>query len=236
MAMLETVNLNAGYSSLQILWDVNISVPEASITALIGSNGAGKSTLIKTLAGLLKPYSGKIFFKNVDITGMPPHKIKSLGLSTVPEGRRLFPNLTVRENLLMGAYSIRDRKQFDEKISWVEELFPVLRERSSQPARQLSGGEAQMLAIARALVSSSDLLVVDEPSLGLAPKLVDMIFAKLEELREKGFTILVVDQFVERALNVCDYVYVMENGRIVMSGTSDEIQNNVELKKHYIGL
>ncbi len=236
MAILHTVNLNVGYSRIQVLWDVNISIPEAAITALIGSNGAGKSTLIKTLSGIIKPYSGKIFFKNIDITALPSHKIRSLGLSVVPEGRRLFPNLTVKENLLMGAYTIKDSKKLSERIAWVEDLFPILKERSSQPARQLSGGEAQMLAIARALVSNSDLLIIDEPSLGLAPKLVDLIFSKLQELKEQGFTIFVVDQFVERALNICDHAYVMENGRIVLSGTREEIQNNTKLKKYYIGL
>ncbi|MCS7134219.1 MAG: ABC transporter ATP-binding protein [Candidatus Caldarchaeum sp.] len=236
MTLLQTTQLNAGYSKLQILWNVNITVPEKSVTALIGSNGAGKTTLIKVLSGLIKPYSGKVFFKNADITGLPPHRIRQMGLSVVPEGRRLFPNLTVRENLLMGAYTIKNRQELEERIAWVEDLFPILRERRKQPARQLSGGEAQMLAIARALVTSSDLLVVDEPSSGLAPKVVELIFDKLVELKQKGFTFLVVDQFVERALSICDHAYVMENGRIAISGKREEVQENEHLKKHYLGL
>ncbi|MCX8200701.1 MAG: ABC transporter ATP-binding protein [Candidatus Caldarchaeum sp.] len=236
MTLLQTSQLNAGYSKLQILWNVNITVPEKSVTALIGSNGAGKTTLIKVLSGLIKPYSGKVFFKNADITGLPPHRIRQMGLSVVPEGRRLFPNLTVRENLLMGAYTIKNRQELEERIAWVEDLFPILRERRKQPARQLSGGEAQMLAIARALVTSSDLLVVDEPSSGLAPKVVELIFDKLVELKQKGFTFLVVDQFVERALSICDHAYVMENGRIAISGKREEVQENEHLKKHYLGL
>ncbi|MCS7110475.1 MAG: ABC transporter ATP-binding protein [Candidatus Caldarchaeum sp.] len=236
MTLLQTSQLNAGYSKLQILWNVNITVHEKSVTALIGSNGAGKTTLIKVLSGLIKPYSGKVFFKNADITGLPPHRIRQMGLSVVPEGRRLFPNLTVRENLLMGAYAIKNNQELEERIAWVEDLFPILRERRKQPARQLSGGEAQMLAIARALITSSDLLVVDEPSSGLAPKLVELIFDKLVELKQKGFTFLVVDQFVERALAICDHAYVMENGRIAISGKREEVQENEHLKKHYLGL
>lgn len=236
MNVLEAKNVNAGYSKLQILWDVNLAVPDKSITALIGSNGAGKTTLIKVLSGLVKPYSGKILFKNIDITDAPPHRIRQMGLSVVPEGRRLFPNLTVHENLLMGAYKTRSNEEFKERVAWVEELFPILRERKNQPARQLSGGEAQMLALARALVTKSELLVVDEPSIGLAPKLVQLIFDKLVELKEKGLTVFVVDQFVESALSISDYAYVMENGKIVLSGKSEEILENEHLKKHYLGL
>jgi len=234
--MLAVTNLNAGYSQIQVLWDVNISVEKGTVTALIGSNGAGKSTLLKTLMGLIRPYSGKINFKNMDITGLPPHKVREIGLSLVPEGKRLFPNLTVWENLVMGGYIIKNEKKLWDRIEWVETLFPILRERRDQPARQLSGGEAQMLAIARALVAGSELLMIDEPSSGLAPRIVETIFDKLIELREGGLTVFLVDQFVEKALGVCDKAYVMENGRIVFSGTRDEVERNSELKKFYIGL
>ena len=234
--MLAVTNLNAGYSQIQVLWDVNISVEKGTVTALIGSNGAGKSTLLKTLMGLIRPYSGKINFKNMDITGLPPHRVREIGLSLVPEGKRLFPNLTVWENLVMGGYIIKNEKKLRDRIEWVETLFPILRERRDQPARQLSGGEAQMLAIARALVAGSELLMIDEPSSGLAPRIVETIFDKLIELREGGLTIFLVDQFVEKALGVCDKAYVMENGRIVFSGTRDEVERNSELKKFYIGL
>ncbi|MEM0441386.1 MAG: ABC transporter ATP-binding protein [Candidatus Caldarchaeum sp.] len=236
MNLLTVDHINAGYSKLQILWDVSIMISDKSVTALIGPNGAGKTTLIKTIAGLIKPYSGRITFKNIDITGQSPYRIRQMGLSVVPEGRRLFQNLTVRENLLMGAYTTSDNDEVKDRIAWVEELFPILRERRNQPARQLSGGEAQMLAIARALVSRSDLLIVDEPSSGLAPKLVELIFEKLVELKEKGFTVFIIDQFVEKALSICDYAYVMENGKIVLSGTKKEIEENEHLKKHYLGL
>jgi len=234
--MLAVTNLNAGYSQIQVLWDVNISVEKGTVTALIGSNGAGKSTLLKTLMGLIRPYSGKINFKNMDITGLPPHRVREIGLSLVPEGKRLFPNLTVWENLVMGGYIIKNEKKLRDRIEWVETLFPILRERRDQPARQLSGGEAQMLSIARALVAGSELLMIDEPSSGLAPRIVETIFDKLIELREGGLTIFLVDQFVEKALGVCDKAYVMENGRIVFSGTRDEVERNSELKKFYIGL
>ena len=234
--MLAVTNLNAGYSQIQVLWDVNISVEKGTVTALIGSNGAGKSTLLKTLMGLIRPYSGKINFKNMDITGLPPHRVREIGLSLVPEGKRLFPNLTVWENLVMGGYIIKNEKKLRDRIEWVETLFPILRERRNQPARQLSGGEAQMLSIARALVAGSELLMIDEPSSGLAPRIVETIFDKLIELREGGLTIFLVDQFVEKALGVCDKAYVMENGRIVFSGTRDEVERNSELKKFYIGL
>jgi len=234
--MLAVTNLNAGYSQIQVLWDVNILVEKGTVTALIGSNGAGKSTLLKTLMGLIRPYSGKINFKNMDITGLPPHRVREIGLSLVPEGKRLFPNLTVWENLVMGGYIIKNEKKLWDRIEWVETLFPILRERRNQPARQLSGGEAQMLAIARALVAGSELLMIDEPSSGLAPRIVETIFDKLIELREGGLTIFLVDQFVEKALGVCDKAYVMENGRIVFSGTRDEVERNSELKKFYIGL
>ncbi|MEM0349882.1 MAG: ABC transporter ATP-binding protein [Candidatus Caldarchaeum sp.] len=236
MTLLETKVLNAGYGPLQILWNIDLRVEERSVTALIGANGAGKTTLIKVLTGLLKPYSGKVFFKGVDVTGYPAHRMKQMGMSLVPEGRRLFPNLTVWDNLLMGAYMLRQREEFEKRLEFVFELFPVLRERKNQPARLLSGGEAQMLAIARALIAPADLLIVDEPSSGLAPKLVDLIFKKLEELRERGLTILVVDQFVERALSISDTAYVMENGKIAIQGPSTEVANNEHLKKTYLGL
>ncbi|BAJ51236.1 branched-chain amino acid ABC transporter ATP-binding protein [Candidatus Caldarchaeum subterraneum] len=236
MTLLETKALNAGYGPLQILWNIDFKVEEKSVTALIGANGAGKTTLIKVLTGLLKPYSGHVFFKGVDVTGYPAHRMRQMGLSLVPEGRRLFPNLTVMDNLLMGAYMLRRQDEFEERLEIVLELFPVLKERRNQPARLLSGGEAQMLAIARALITPSDLLIVDEPSSGLAPKLVDLIFKKLEELRETGLTILVVDQFVERALSISDTAYVMENGKIAIQGPSTEVANNEHLKKTYLGL
>jgi branched-chain amino acid transport system ATP-binding protein len=219
--MLTVTNLNAGYSQLQVLWDVNLSVEKGTVTVLIGSNGAGKSTLLKAIAGLIKPYSGEIYFKNIDITGLPAHEVRKLGLSLVPEGKRLFPNLTVWENLLTVGFNIKNEEELRARIEWVGTIFPILRERRNQPARQLSGGEAQMLAITRALVANPELLLVDEPSSELAPRIVETIFTKLNELRDEGLTIFLVDQIVEKALSICDKAYVMENGRIVFSGTRE---------------
>lgn len=227
--------LSAGYGKIQVLWDVELLAPANSLTAIVGPNGAGKTTLLKVIVGLLKPFKGRVKIGDMDVTGLPPHQIKTLGVSIVPEGRRLFPNLTVKENLLMGTYFIKNRHILEERLKWIFGIFPVLEERINQPARCLSGGEAQMLAIGRALISKPEILIIDEPSLGLAPKLVELVFEKLRDLKKENITLLVVDQYVDRILSLADKAYIMENGRIVASGKGVELLEYDLLKKYYLG-
>ena len=233
---LRVEGLNVAYGRVQVLWDVAFNVERGRLVSIIGPNGAGKTTLIKTISGLLKPLSGKILFENHDITGRPPHIIKKLGISTVPEGRGLFPNLTVKENLIMGGYTIKDRQRIEKNLKFIHQLFPILSEREQQPAGSLSGGEAQMLAIARALMSEPKMLLFDEPSLGLAPMIVEKVFEVIKTLKQRGITILLVEQHVQHALELADYAYVLENGRIVLEGGGQELLENPHLKKHYLGL
>jgi len=232
--MLEVESLNVFYGDVQILWDVSLRVDEGEIVALIGSNGAGKTTLLKTIAGLLKPASGSINYFNERIDKLPPHKIVEKGIALVPEGRGLFPHMTVYENLLMGAYT--QHKNNKEVLSWIYEIFPILKERSKQLASTLSGGEQQMLAIARSLMSNPKLLMLDEPSQGLGPKVVIKILDTVKMINERGVTIMLVEQSALFALDLANRVYVMENGRIVRSGKSEEIKSLEEVKKAYLGL
>ncbi len=227
--------LNAGYGKITILRDVSFQVAEGEIVAIIGPNGAGKSTLLKTLSGLITPFSGEIRFKGQPIGGLKPHVITRLGLAHVPEGGRLFVNMSVRDNLLMGAFANRVAIR-DGMLEEIYGLFPVLRERQNQVARTLSGGEKQMLAIGRGLASRPNLLMLDEPSLGLAPKLVDNIYERLQALRGRGLTVLLVEQNITYALELADRGYVLENGRIVMEGGGSELASNTHIKKHYLGL
>ncbi|RKX76007.1 MAG: branched-chain amino acid ABC transporter ATP-binding protein [Spirochaetes bacterium] len=233
--MLVVENLNAGYGKVPILKDVSIRVNEGEVVAIIGPNGAGKSTLLKNVSGLLNGYSGKIRFTEQNIESLPAHKVTRLGISYVPEGGRLFPNMTVRENLLMGAFC--NREEIKKGIlNEIYELFPVLKDRARQFARTLSGGEKQMLAIARGMVSRPNLIMLDEPSLGLAPNLVDSIYERLKALKERGLTILLVEQNTNYALEFSDRGYVLENGSIVMEGSGKDLAVSEHIKRHYLGL
>ncbi|RLG88026.1 MAG: branched-chain amino acid ABC transporter ATP-binding protein, partial [Thermoprotei archaeon] len=200
----------------------------------IGPNGAGKTTLLRTISGLIKPYSGKILFKGIDITNVPPHKRTRMGIAHVPEGRGIFPNLTVLENLKMGAYV--NRHGFHERVKEIFKIFPALEERKNNLAKTLSGGESQMLAIARALISNPSLLMLDEPSLGLAPKVVEVVYKIIDKLHRKGLTIVLVEQNIELALSIADKAYVLENGRIVLEGKGKELLNSIDVRKHYLGM
>jgi len=233
--VLQVKELSAGYGKVPVLWDVSFHVGEGEVVAIIGPNGAGKTTLLKTISGLIRPAAGEILFDGRNIAGWPPHLVTRAGIAHVPEGGRLFPNMSVRENLLMGAYGNRESLR-SGVLEEVYEMFPVLRERHSQMARTLSGGEKQMLAIGRGLASRPQFLMLDEPSLGLAPKLVDAIYERLHALRERGLTVLLVEQNVHYALELADRGYVLENGRIVMEGTGQELARSEHIKKHYLGL
>jgi branched-chain amino acid transport system ATP-binding protein len=234
--MLEICNLNTLYGKAQALWDVCLQIDEAEIVALVGSNGAGKTTLLNTVSGLLRPASGSVTFLGKRIDGLPSHAIVELGISLVPEGGRVFPDMTVRENLEMGAYPYHAWKQKGERLQQVYQIFPRLRERERQLARTLSGGEHQMLAIGRALMSKPRLCLFDEPSYGLAPLLVMEIFRIIQGLRDQGLTILLIEQNVRRALEIADRAYVLENGRICMEGACTEILESDHVRKAYLGL
>ena len=234
--MLEICNLNTLYGKAQALWDVCLQVDEAEIVALVGSNGAGKTTLLNTVSGLQRPASGSVTFLGKRIDGLPSHAIVELGISLVPEGGRVFPDMTVRENLEMGAYPYHAWKQKEGTFEQVYQAFPRLKERERQLARTLSGGEHQMLAIGRALMSKPRLCLFDEPSYGLAPLLVMEIFRVIQGLRDQGLTILLIEQNVRRALEIADRAYVMENGRICMEGACTEILESDHVRKAYLGL
>jgi branched-chain amino acid transport system ATP-binding protein len=234
--MLEICNLNTLYGKAQALWDVCLQIDEAEIVALVGSNGAGKTTLLNTVSGLLRPASGSVTFLGKRIDGLPSHAIVELGISLVPEGGRVFPDMTVRENLEMGAYPYHAWKQKKETLEQVYQVFPTLKERERQLARTLSGGEHQMLAIGRALMSKPRLCLFDEPSYGLAPLLVMEIFRIIQGLRDQGLTILLIEQNVRRALEIADRAYVLENGRICMEGACTEILESDHVRKAYLGL
>jgi branched-chain amino acid transport system ATP-binding protein len=234
MTMLRIEGLRAGYGQVEVLHDVVLEIAPRQIVALIGANGAGKTTLLKTISGLIRPAAGTIAFEGEDIVRRPAHKIVALGISHVPEGRAILKRMSVLENLRMGAYVRRDA-DIDRDIAAVMARFPVLAERRYQPAGTLSGGEQQMLAIGRALVARPRLLLMDEPSLGLAPKLVTGIFHTLRQLREEGKTILLVEQNARQALQVADYAYVMERGRIVLAGTGARLLEEPEVQRTYLG-
>ena len=234
--MLEIKNLVVGYGAISALQGISLSVKPGSIVTLIGANGAGKTTALKTISGLLKPKSGEILYHGRNITGLPPHQIVKLGLSHVPEGRMIFANLTVLENLQLGAFLQRDRLVVRRDLEHVFRLFPRLSEREKQIAGTLSGGEQQMLAIGRALMSKPKLLLLDEPSLGLAPLLVKSIFEKIVEInRQQGLTILLVEQNANLALEVSSFGYVLETGKITLQGDSPSLRQNPQVKSAYLG-
>jgi branched-chain amino acid transport system ATP-binding protein len=236
LKMLEIKNLVVSYGAISALHGISLSVPAGKIVTLIGSNGAGKTTALKTISGLLKPKAGEIFYEGKNISGLPAHQIVKLGLSHVPEGRMIFANLTVRENLQMGAFLVSDKQIIQRGLEFVFATFPRLKEREAQVAGTLSGGEQQMLAIGRALMSQPKFLMLDEPSLGLAPLLVKAIFEKIVEInRERGLTILLVEQNANRALEISSYGYVLETGKITLHDTSAALRQNPQVKSAYLG-
>jgi len=234
--MLEVKNLSTFYGPIQVLWDVSLTVNEAEILALVGANGAGKTTLLNTISGVLKPASGSITFAGDRIDGLPPHAIVEKGLSHVPEGRRLFVDMSVRENLEMGAYAGRAWKNKQETLEKVYGLFPRLKEREGQLARTLSGGEQQMLAMGRGLMSRPKMCIIDEPSNGLAPRLVLEVFDIVKSLRDQGITILLVEQNVRQTLEIADRACVLENGRLELEGPCDALLKSDHIRKAYLGL
>lgn len=234
--MLEVSNLNVFYGQIQVLWDVSFKIEAKEIVALIGANGAGKSTLLNTISGVLHPASGAITFLGKRIDNLPPHEIVELGISHIPEGRRLFTDMSVRENLELGAYGKQSWQTRHQTIEEVYQLFPRLKERAGQLARTLSGGEQQMVAMGRGLMSKPKLCIIDEPSNGLAPRLVQEVFQIVKSLRERGITILLIEQNVRQTLEVADRAYVLENGRIVLEGTCAMCLEDDHIKKAYLGL
>lgn len=234
--MLKVNNLNTYYGDLHILKDISLFISKGEIVSLIGSNAAGKSTLINTLSGILSAKSGTINYLGRNIENKASHEIVKMGLIQVPEGRRLFPEMTILENIKLGMHLILDKTAQINHIQEIFSVFPILKERKSQIAKTLSGGEQQMLAIARALVGEPKLLIFDEPSLGLAPKMVTQLIDTIKEINNRGITILLVEQNVYQALNLCHRGYVIENGRIVMEGKGSELLNRPDIKKAYLGI
>ena len=233
--MLEVKDLHVSYGGIRALRGVNLEVPDGRIVTLIGANGAGKSTLLRTISGLVKAESGSITYDGKELLGMPINKILELGIAQVPEGRRVFTNLSVLENLKIGAYLRKDKAGIQKDIEWVYELFPRLQERSWQMAGTLSGGEQQMLAVGRALMSRPKLLMLDEPSLGLAPLVVKGIFEIIREINRQGVTVLLIEQNANMALKTADLAYVLETGEITLHGTGAELLTNEAVKRAYLG-
>lgn len=235
MALLEVKGLEVYYGVIQALKGIDFEVNEGEIVTLIGANGAGKTTTMQSVIGLIAPKAGTVSFEGKDITHLHCHKIVSLGMSQVPEGRRIFQELTVYQNLLMGAYIQKDKKAIKEDIKKIYARFPRLEERKNQIAGTLSGGEQQMLAMGRALMSRPKLLMLDEPSMGLSPLLVDEVFTIIKDLNKEGTTVLLVEQNAGKSLAISDRAYVLENGKIVLSGTGEELLQSEEVKKAYLG-
>lgn len=233
--MLRVEDINVYYGAIHAIKGISLDVPDGEIVALIGSNGAGKSTTLRTISGLMKPKNGRIMYDGEDITGVPAHKIVGKGLCQVPEGRHVFANMTVMENLELGAYLRDDKEGIAKDLEAVFEKFPRLLERKDQISGTLSGGEQQMLAMARALMSRPKLLLLDEPSMGLAPLLVKEIFNIIKEINASGTTVLLVEQNANMALSIADKAYVLETGRITLSGTAAELASSEEVRKAYLG-
>lgn len=233
--MLKVEDLVVAYGGIEALKGISLEVPEGKIVTLIGANGAGKSTLLRSIIGLVKPGHGKISYEGKDITGLNSQKIVETGITLVPEGRRVFPNLTVLENLKIGAYLRNDKEEIEKDIRWIYDLFPRLEERSWQMAGTLSGGEQQMLAVGRALMCRPQVLMMDEPSLGLAPLVIKDIFNIIQEINKRGMTILLIEQNANMALKIADLAYVLETGKITMTGTGKELLENPDIKAAYLG-
>jgi|UniRef100_A0A7C4XTK6 branched-chain amino acid transport system ATP-binding protein len=233
--MLKVRNLEVYYGAIKALKGISFEVKAGTIVTLIGANGAGKTTTLRTISGLVRPRVGEIFFKDIDITRKEPHEIVSMGIVHVMEGRRVFPDLTVKENLLLASWTLRDKKRQKEKLEDVYELFPRLKEREGQLAGTLSGGEQQMLAFGRALMVDADLVMMDEPSMGLAPVLVEEIFDTILKINKEGKTVLLVEQNAEMALEIAHYAYVLEVGNIVFEGPSRVVREDPKVKAAYLG-
>jgi branched-chain amino acid transport system ATP-binding protein len=236
MALLEVQNLTSGYGEVQILWGVSLKLEKGKLTTLVGSNGVGKSTLLRTVMGLLRPWQGSINFQGQDLTRQSAHARAKAGLVLVPEGRQLFSDMTVIENLEMGAFPPRSRAHFRENLDRVFTLFPRLAERPNQKAGSMSGGEQQMVAVARGLMAQPEVLVIDELSLGLSPLLALTLFESMVELKKLGLTMLLVEQNVAMALGVSDYAYVLSQGRVSLEGESRQLLKNDEIRRTYLGL
>lgn len=235
MSLLEIKNLQVNYGMIQAIKDVDFHVEEGEVVALIGANGAGKTTILQTVSGLLTPVHGSIFFDGTDITKIPGHKIVSMGMAHVPEGRRVFANLSVLQNLKMGAFTRKDKKEIDDSLQYIFSHFPRLEERKKQLAGTLSGGEQQMLAMGRALMSNPRIILMDEPSMGLSPIFVNEIFDIIQTVSKSGTTVLLVEQNAKKALSIADRAYVLETGKIVMEGKASELLDNEDIKKAYLG-
>ena len=233
--LLEVKDLEVSYGVIRALKGISFKVDRGEIVSLIGANGAGKTTTLHTVTGLLHPVSGSVYYKGQDLTKIPAHKIVSMGLVHVPEGRRIFQNLSVYDNLLMGAYSQKDKAKIEENMKLVFKLFPRLEERRKQMAGTLSGGEQQMLAMGRALLSDPEMVVLDEPSMGLSPLLVSEVFEIVKTFRENGKTVLLVEQNAKKAMSISDRVYVLETGSIIKEGAASELINDEAIKKAYLG-
>ena len=233
--MLKIQDLKVSYGGIQALRGISLEVPDGEIVTLIGANGAGKSTTLRTITGLVKAESGSIQWNGEELLGKSIDKIVSAGIAMSPEGRRVFADLTVLENLRLGAYLRKDKAEIEKDLKWVYSLFPRLEERSWQSAGTLSGGEQQMLAVARGLMSRPKILLLDEPSMGLAPIIVNQIYDLIRQIRDSGITVLLVEQNARKALGICDYAYVLENGKINLSGAGDELLRSDAVRKAYLG-
>lgn len=233
--MLEVKNLKAGYDNVPIVHDASLSVKEGTIVALLGANGSGKTTLLRAVTGAIPTMSGSVTFLGQSIVGEKSHKLVKLGISMVPEGRHLFGKLSVKDNLLMGAYLTKDKNEIQRRLDMVYEFLPVVEKKLKQYADTLSGGEQQMVAIGRGLMSNPKLLILDEPSLGLMPKLVDVIFEFIKKISNTGTTILMIEQNVTATLEMCDYAYVLKNGETIIDGCGHELIANDDIKKAYLG-
>ncbi|NMB42622.1 MAG: ABC transporter ATP-binding protein [Clostridiales bacterium] len=234
--MLVVNNLKAGYSEMPVIHDVNFDVQEGEIVALLGSNGSGKTTSLRCVTGAIPIMGGEILYKGKDLTKVSSHKIVTEGITMVPEGRRLFPKMSTYDNLMMGAYTIKDAELIEERLNLTYDLFPILKERGTQLTGTMSGGEQQMVAIGRALMSTPELLILDEPSLGIMPKLVDQIFEFVVQINKLGVTILIVEQNVDKTLEFVDSAFILTEGETVLSGTREELQNDDRVRKVYLGM
>ena len=234
--MLEVENVSSGYGLIQILWDISFKIGEKEIVSIIGPNGAGKTTLVRTIMGLLPAKNGTIRFKGENIENLPPYEIVKKGVTLIPEGREIFPRMTVEENMLLGAYTINDKDAVKESKEKIFQIFPVLRKREKALAQTLSGGEQQMLVIGRSLMSNPELLILDEPSLGLAPIIIAKVLDTLRTINEEGVAVLLVEQNIRDSLNMADRGYVLEEGKIIIEGEGRELLTNDHIKEVYLGI